>query len=94
VHIEIYDLQFDDGNESEITRHRVRVVEIVQVLDGEPVFLANRKGHSATVVMIGPTYGGRFLTVPLAPTPAVGVWRPATAWDSSDGEKARYRNAQ
>jgi hypothetical protein len=93
VDLEIYDLEIDEWNETEMARHRVRPIEAVQVLDGEPVFLPNKKPHAASVVMIGPTHGGRLLTVPLAPTARPGVWRPATAWDASDGERARYRNA-
>ena len=92
--IRVHDLQFDESNEDEMARHRVVAREVLQVLDGEPVFLPNKRGHEAPIVMIGPTFGGRFLTVPLGQTAAEGVWRPATAWDSSSGELARYRAAR
>jgi hypothetical protein len=94
VHIRVYDLQIDDGNADEAARHGVREGEIRQVLDGEPVFLPNKKGHKASIVMIGPTFGGRLLTIPLSPTAMDDVWRPATAWDSSAGERARYAVAR
>lgn len=89
----VYDLQIDEWNESEAAQHGVSEAEIRQVLDGEPVFLPNKKGHQAPVVMIGPTHGGRLLTVPLGHTGIDHVWRPASAWDSSRGEAARYHAA-
>jgi hypothetical protein len=64
--------------------------ELFEVLYGTPVFPGNQRGWSATLLMIGRTAGGRLLTVPLAPTPTYGLWRPATAWSSSPSEIARY----
>lgn len=90
MRVRIDDLQFDEWNESEMARHHVGEREVRQVLDGEPVFLPNKKGHKAPIVMLGPTYGGRLLTVPLGRTDVQGLWRPASAWDSSKGERARY----
>ena len=94
VRVRIFDLQIDDWNADEAARHGVSEREIRQVLDGEPVFLPNKRGHRASIIMIGPTYGGRMLTIPLAPTDVDEVWRPATAWDSSPGECSRYRAAR
>ena len=94
MRVRVYDLQFDEWNEGEMARHHVTAREVLQVLDGDPVFLPNKRGHAAPIIMIGPTFGGRFLTVPLGRTGAEGVWRPATAWDSSSGERARYDAAR
>lgn len=88
--LKVWDLQFDDDNEGEFARHGVMVAEIRQVLDGEPVFFRNRRQHAAAILMVGPTYGGRFLTVPLATTMVEGLWRPATAWESDQNERLRY----
>jgi len=93
MRLRIFDLQIDDWNEEEAARHNVTEQEIRQVLDNTPIFLPNKKRHAAPVIMIGPTYGGRFLTVPLRPTDIQGIWRPATAFPSSDGEIARYEAA-
>jgi uncharacterized DUF497 family protein len=90
VRIRIFDLELDEWNSDEAARHGVRDAEIRQVLDNEPVFLPNKKGHQAPLIMIGPTNGGRMLTVPLGPTAHDAVWRPASAWDSSRGERSRY----
>jgi len=42
--------------------------------------------------MIGPTHGGRMLTVVLNPDPADdGAWHVRTAWQASDAQVGRYR---
>lgn len=92
--VRIYGLQLDDGNEAECAGHGVTAREVLQVLDEAPRFFPNKRGHRAPLVMVGPTYGGRFLTVPLAPTDEPTIWRPATAWDASPGERARYDAAR
>ena len=91
---EIYDLQIDDANATEMARHHVRAGEAFQVLAGQPVYLPNKRERAAALVMIGRTVGGRWLTIPLAPTGTHGIWRPVTAWDSSAAELARYRSAR
>jgi len=89
--LRVDELEFDDWNEQEFSRHHVTAREIREVLDEQPVFVPNKRPHAARILMIGPTRGGRFLTVPLAELPVEGLWRPATAWDSSPEELARYR---
>ena len=90
----VYGLEFDEGNEQELARHAVSNDEVLQVFDGDPVFLPNRRGRAGTILMVGPTLGGRFLTVPLAPTAVHGFWRPVTGWTSAVKEVARYRAAR
>jgi hypothetical protein len=67
VALRIYELQIDEWNKREYAAHGVSIDEVFQVLDKGPVFLRNSKGHAATILMIGPTGGGRFLTIPLQP---------------------------
>ncbi len=90
----IEQLQFDEWNEAEFGRHGVTMREILQVFDGDPVFFPNKKKHRSPVLMVGPTWGGRMLTVPLAETEPSGVWRPATAWDSDADEILRYMSVR
>ncbi len=71
---QVYDLELDEGNESEMARHGVSADDVRQVLDNAPKMFENKGGRSADLVMVGPTSGGRFLTVPLARTPVPGVW--------------------
>ena len=91
---QVFEVEFDDGNEGEMARHGVHPDEVWQVLDFRPAFFRNKKEHAATLLMIGPTDSGRFLTVPPAATPVRGRWRPVTAWESSVGERARYDAAR
>lgn len=90
----VYDLEFDDDNTEELARHSVSIEEAFQVLDGRPRFFRNKRPHATAVIMVGPTSGGRLLTLPLAETPVAGLWRPASGWDSSPGERARYEAAR
>ncbi len=42
--------------------------------------------------MIGPTHGGRVLTVVLNPEPSdAGAWHVRTAWPASPAQIGRYR---
>lgn len=84
-------LDFDEANDRELARHHVSANEIRQVFASRPVFIPNKRGRAAQLVMIGATYGGRFLTVPIAATDRAGTWRPVTGWDSTASEIARYR---
>ena len=86
----VFDLEIDEWNETEMWRHRVTTREVRQVLDEEPRFFRNVGEHDAELLMVGPTFGGRLLTVPLARTAVVGVWRPASAWDADAEERAKY----
>ena len=86
-------LQLDEFNEDEAARHGISAREMRQVLNNQPEFFPNKKGHRATIVMIGPTFGGRFLTIPLAGTALTGDWRPATAWASTERDIGLYDDA-
>ncbi len=89
--LRIYELQIDEWNKREYAAHGVSTDEVFQVLDKGPVFLRNSKGHAATILMIGPTGGGRLLTIPLQPiNEQEGLWRPATAFDARPVDLAYY----
>lgn len=91
MRLRVYDLEFDDGNLDEMHEHHVSEEEVWQVLDNQPGFFENKKGHEAPVVMVGPTFGGRMLTIPIKPIDEEsGLWRPATAWESTADERLRY----
>ncbi len=92
--LRIFDLQIDDANENEAWRHGVTPREMRQVLDGEPQFFPNKKKHGATHIMIGQTYGGRLLTIPILKTLEDGIWRPATAFEADADERASYNAAR
>lgn len=79
----VEELEIDEANELEMLAHRVTAREARQVVeDTDRKFLRNANGHSATHIMVGRTRGGRLLSIPIAPTPTEGVWRPSTGFDS------------
>ena len=83
----IDDLDFDQYNESEMAAHGVTVREVLQVLDRGFRIKRNKAASSTPYLMVGRTYGGRWLTIPIAPTNLPGVWRPATAFPSRPNDK-------
>lgn len=85
-------LEFDPDNDH-AARHGVSDDEILQAFDNEPRFFRNKGGRSGEYVMIGRSYGGRLLTVPLTPTPQAGTYSVITAFDNSAGDRVRYPRA-
>ena len=57
------------------------------------VVIANpRPRAEGSVLMIGPTHGGRILTVVLNPERIdPGAWQVRTAWEASGAQISRYR---
>ena len=80
-----------DYNESEMHRHGVSVREVLQVVEGEFELLQNANVHTATHLIVGKTLGGRWLTIPIAPTSQPGVWRPATAFPARKADRAKLK---
>jgi uncharacterized DUF497 family protein len=91
VSLDVGELAFDDENEAKLAAHGVTIEEVLQVLDGAPRFFGNRRDRRATHVMLGPTFGGRLLVVPLEEWGS-GIWRPVTAFDADDEQRRRYRS--
>lgn len=61
--------------------------------DGDRVVIRNARPRVAgSVLMIGPTHGGRLLTIVMNPEPHdAGAWHVRTAWDASAAQIGRYR---
>ncbi len=78
---------------AKLAAHGIAVDEVRQVNDGDRIVIRNpRPRAEGSVLMIGPTHGGRILTVVLNPEPSdVGAWHVRTAWESSTAQIARYR---
>ena len=90
--LDILEFEFDDANEPKFAAHGVSTSEVMQVLQGDFRVFRNKRHATGTYLLIGRTYGGRLLTIPVLETMTSGRWRPITAWDSSPGEVTRYRN--
>ncbi len=83
-------VEFDEGNESEMSRHGVSSTEVMQVLENQPVWSPNKKGRSGEWKVIGYTNGGRALTIPVTWDERRHAVRPITAWSSSTHESMKY----
>lgn len=94
----VTELELDEALEEHLKergiteKHIVSFTEIREVFQGDPRFFGNPPGSSrrAPAVMVGPTLGGRFLTVPIEPTGKWGIWRPITAFTSNAHHIQRY----
>lgn len=73
--------------------HHITAEEVRQVSDGDRIVIRNpRPRVEGSVLMIGPTHGGRVLTVVLNPdTVDDGAWHVRTAWQASPAQINRYR---
>jgi len=64
--------------------------QALQVLDNEPRFFRNRGDRRAAYVMVGPTFGGRLLVVPIEDW-GHAIWRPVTAFDANESHALDIR---
>jgi hypothetical protein len=81
-------LQFDEGNASELARHRITPYEVREVLSNEPVWGRNKRARAGNFVMYGRTDGGRPLSIVVLLQD--DILRPITGWDMTTGERTRY----
>lgn len=90
MEIDVDALLFDDENERKFGQHGVSVAEVQEVYELSPRFYANLPGRRASHAMLGPTYRGRMILVPIESL-GNGVWRPVTAFQPRPEQAARYR---
>lgn len=82
--------EWDEDNESELAAHGISVDEVEQVWAEGPEWVRNKKHRAGDYKMLGPTFGGRLLTIVVRYNPDRRSNRAITGWDSTDGEKTRY----
>lgn len=85
-------LLFSEKTIAKLAGHAITPEEVRQVSDGDRIVIANPRPRVAgSVLMVGPTHGGRILTVVLNPEPLdVGAWHVRTAWEASTAQISRY----
>jgi hypothetical protein len=88
---QIFTFVIDDDNAAKFAAHGLEEERIVQVLDGHPIILANRRNRRATHLVIGTDWGGRCIAIPIEPTSDPTVWRPVTAWPCKRSEALLLR---
>lgn len=86
-------LLFSETTVAKLAGHAITPEEVRQVSDGDRIVIANPRPRVAgSVLMMGPTHGGRILTVVLNPEPLdTSAWHVRTAWESSPAQINRYR---
>ncbi len=90
--LDVTELVFDALNERKLADHGVTIMDVLEVMDIQPRFFANRRVRRASHVMIGPTRSGRVLVVPIEDW-GRGIWRPVTAFDADGWQAQRYRSS-
>jgi hypothetical protein len=85
-------LLFSETTVEKLAGHAITAEEVRQVNDGDRIVIRNpRPRVVGSVIMVGPTHGGRILTVVLNPEPAdPGAWHVRTPWDASTAQISRY----
>lgn len=86
-------LLFSETTIAKLAGRGITPEEVRQVNDADRVVIRNpRPRVDGSALMIGPTHGGRLLTVVLNPEPAdPGAWHVRTAWEASIAQTSRYR---
>ncbi len=89
--IDVEDLVFDDEYEAKFASHGLTIEQVQQVFDNRPRFYENRPHRRASHVMLGPTFEGTLLVVPLEPYEDA-LWRPVTAFHPTPAQEQTYRS--
>ena len=84
-------IEWDDGNERELARHGISLLDVLQVFANGPVWGRNKNNRAGQYKMVGQTNGGRLLTIIILMAAGSEQARPITGWDSTLGETTRYR---
>ncbi len=90
--VDVTELVFDALNERKLADHGITIMDVLEVMDNQPRFFANRRSRRASHVMVGPTSSGRVLVVPIEDW-GRGIWRPVTAFDANRWQAQRYRSS-
>jgi uncharacterized DUF497 family protein len=85
-------LSFSERTVAKLASHGITPEEVRQVNDGDRIVIRNpRPRVEGSALVIGPTHGGRILTVVLNPEPAdAGAWQVRTGWEASSAQISRY----
>lgn len=90
MEIDVDGLLFDDENGRKFGVHGITAADVQEAYDLAPRFYENLPGRRASHVMLGPTFTGRLILVPIEPVGS-GLWRPVTAFEPRAEQAARYR---
>jgi hypothetical protein len=88
----VSELVFDETNVEKLDRHRLTPRQLLEAIRQPFVVVRNRKGGTATHLLIGRDRGGRCIACPIGPTTESHVWRPIAAWYCKGSEEAVLRD--
>jgi uncharacterized DUF497 family protein len=83
-------LEIDEGNEEHVTAHGVSVMELQQVFGNGPRWVPNKKGRTATFLMVGRTNGERPIVAAVIYDEIRRVVRPITSRRCEDHEVKKW----
>jgi uncharacterized DUF497 family protein len=83
-------LEVDERNELHIMRHGVTVAELEQVFENYPRWVPNKKGRTATYLMVGRTLGGRPVIAAVIYDEVRRAVRPISVRECTDPEIDRW----
>lgn len=85
-------LLFTQRTVEKLAAHAIAPEEVRQINEGDRIVIRNpRPRVEGSVLMIGPTHGGRVLTIVLNPEPVdPGAWHVRTGWPASTAQIGRY----
>jgi hypothetical protein len=88
----ISEWDWDDDNVEHIAEKGLRPRDIDQVWEENPKYRRNKKHRAASHQMIGPDFGGRFVTAFIRQDAVrSGLWRVITARESDVSEMEWWR---
>jgi hypothetical protein len=78
--------------------HTIKAYQVVQAhqnSDSKAKYFTNKgENRRGPVVMVGLTYAGWPIKVPIEPTGQNGVWRAITSYPANNGDIQRYERSQ
>jgi hypothetical protein len=86
-------LLFSETTVAKLAAHAITPEAVRQLTGSDRIVICNpRPRVEGSVLMIGPTHGGRILTMVLNPEPTdAASWHVRTAWDASVAQVRRYQ---
>lgn len=89
-HFEWDDNEEESGNTAHLAAHGIATHEAEEVFANGGVFVPNKRSGSGDWKLIGPTNGGRLLTLILVYKAERRVLRVFTGWESTNAERRRW----
>ena len=91
--MEVRRLLWWQENVEKLAVHGITQDEVLEVIELDWWVVYVHPDYPEQVRIVGPTRGGRLITVALDPTDQPELWRPITGWEATRGETEYHREA-